>query len=71
MARLPKAREVIRVAEKLGFFFARQRGSHAIYRHSDGRRITIPVHGGRELSPAVFRQILRDMKIAPVEFWDI
>ncbi|MBI3633145.1 MAG: type II toxin-antitoxin system HicA family toxin [Candidatus Vogelbacteria bacterium] len=42
MPHLPKAGEAIRVIEKLGFIFKRQKVSHAIYRHSDGRRITIP-----------------------------
>lgn len=70
MPQLPKAREVIRVAHKLGFVFVRQKGSHAIYRHNNGVRITVPVHGGREISPAVFHQILEDVKITAQEFWE-
>ncbi len=69
MARLPKAREIIRVAEELGFHFSRQKGSHAIYHHSDGRRITVPIHGGNEVSPGVFRQILTDFGITKSDFW--
>lgn len=70
MAHLPKAKEVIRVALNCSFVFARQRGSHAIYRHKDGRRITIPLHGSKEISPAVFRQILRDLHLSTQEFWN-
>ncbi|MBI2476109.1 MAG: type II toxin-antitoxin system HicA family toxin [Candidatus Taylorbacteria bacterium] len=66
---MPKAKEIIRVALACGFVFARQRGSHAIYRHSDGRRITVPVHGSREISPAVFRQILHDLHLSTQKFW--
>ena len=69
MAKLPKAIEVVRVAQKLGFLFSRQKGSHAIYRHEDGRRITVSVHGRKEISPAVFRQILKDLGISGEEFW--
>ena len=71
MPHLPKAREAIKIAQNLGFYFVRQRGSHKIYRHSDGRRITIPVHSGKELSPGVFGQILKDLDITPKEFWKL
>ena len=70
MARLPKAKEVVRVINKLGFALVRQRGGHAIYRHSNGTRITVPIHGSKEISPAVFRQILRDLDITAQEFWN-
>ena len=44
------ARDVVRVAERLGFAFDRQRGSHAVYlRAQDRRRLVIPVHKGRDL----------------------
>jgi len=69
MSKLPKSREVIVVLEKLGFSFTRQKGSHAIYHHIDGRRITLPIHGGREISPGVFRKILDDLGIDRVKFW--
>jgi len=71
MPRLPKPKEAIRVATRLGFSFARQKGSHAIYRHTDGRRITVPVHGSKELGPALLKQILEDLNIESKEFWDL
>ena len=71
MAKLPKAREVIRVIQKLGFYFSRQKGSHAIYYHDNGRRITVTVHGGEDLGPAIFKQILKDAEITKEEFWKI
>ena len=64
MQKLPTAREAARVAEKFYFLFARQKGSHAIYRHGDGRRITMPIHGRKEISIGVFRQILKDIGIS-------
>jgi len=71
MPRLPKAREIVRVAVKLGFHFSRQKGSHAIYTEAiSGRRITVPVHGGKEISPAVFGQIIKDLKIDKRKFWE-
>lgn len=46
MSKFPqiKARDLIKVVEKLGFLYRMQSGSHAIYAHSDGRRTTIPIH---------------------------
>ncbi|MBI3627363.1 MAG: type II toxin-antitoxin system HicA family toxin [Candidatus Sungbacteria bacterium] len=71
MPRLPKAREAIRVALRLGFIFSRQKGSHAIYRHIDGRRLTIPIHGSKELGTALFKQITEDMGITRDKFWNL
>ena len=70
MARLPvlKPREVAAVLAKLGFAEVRQRGSHKQYRHPDGRGTTVPFHGGRDLSPFLLRQIIKDIRLTPDEF---
>ncbi len=71
MSKLPSlpAREVIRVAEKIGFAFDRQRGSHAVYlRASDHRRLVIPVHKGRDLKPGTLRGLIDDMGLSAQEF---
>ncbi|HLD15830.1 MAG TPA: type II toxin-antitoxin system HicA family toxin [Candidatus Nanoarchaeia archaeon] len=40
MSRLPRlnGNELAKIAEKLGFKFLRQVGSHMMYEHSDGRK---------------------------------
>jgi predicted RNA binding protein YcfA (HicA-like mRNA interferase family) len=64
-----RAREVVRVAESIGFVFDRQRGSHAVYyRASDSRRIVIPMHGAKDLKPGTLRGIINDMGISVDEF---
>lgn len=71
MSKLPSvpARDVIRVAEKLGFAFDRQRGSHAVYvRAADLRRLVIPVHKGRDLKPGTLRGLIDDMGLTVDEF---
>jgi len=71
MTKLPSvsAREAIRVAEKLGFIFDRQKGSHAVYyRAIDGRRVVIPVHKGRDLKPGTVRGIIDDLGLTIDEF---
>lgn len=61
------AREVIRALEKNGFDRVRQSGSHAIYRHPDGRRTTVPIHGKRDLGRGLVRQILNDTGLTVAE----
>jgi predicted RNA binding protein YcfA (HicA-like mRNA interferase family) len=38
------AREIIAALEKDGFTLARTRGSHRLFRHPDGRRVTVSAH---------------------------
>jgi predicted RNA binding protein YcfA (HicA-like mRNA interferase family) len=71
MAKPPfiRAREVVRVAQSVGFVFDRQRGSHAVYyRASDGRRVVIPMHGGKDLKPGTVRAIINDMGLSVEDF---
>lgn len=37
-------RDIIRALEKDGFFLRRQKGSHRLYKHSDGRFVTVSFH---------------------------
>ena len=70
MSELPilKAKELIRVIEKLGFFKHHQVGSHAQFKHSDGRRVTIPIHGGKDIGKKTLKGIIDDLKIGRDEF---
>lgn len=64
-----RAREVIRVAKKLGFVVDRQKGSHAVYyRQRDGARIVIPMHANKDLKPKTIAGILEDMGVTPEDF---
>ena len=62
------ARDFRRVAAALGFVRRRQTGSHERWTHPDGRGVTIPLHGGREIGPPLFFKIVRGLGIAPAEF---
>lgn len=69
--RLPAvtAKEVSRLAQRLGFELRRQAGSHAIYvRPADGRRVVIPMHSGKDLKPKTLRGIIEDLGVSPEEF---
>ena len=63
-----KPREVCRILEKLGFALVRQRGSHMQFRHPDGRATTVPNHPGRDVSPVLLRQIVKDIEMTVDEF---
>jgi predicted RNA binding protein YcfA (HicA-like mRNA interferase family) len=43
------AKKVIKLLSKIGFEVVRQRGSHVIMKHSDGRVTVVPVHLGEDL----------------------
>lgn len=63
-----KPSEVTVILGKLGFIEVRQRGSHKQFRHPDGRVTTVPFHKGRDISPALLRQITKDIGLTLAEF---
>ena len=63
-----KPREICRLLEMAGFVLVRQRGSHMQYRHPDGRATTVPNHPGRDVSPVLLRQIIKDIGMTLDEF---
>ena len=63
-----KAKDVVKILENLGFVEVRQRGSHKQFRHDDGRATTIPMHFGRDISPILLRQILKDIGLTIEDF---
>jgi predicted RNA binding protein YcfA (HicA-like mRNA interferase family) len=63
-----KPKEVAAILEHLGFQEIRQKGSHKQYRHPDGRGTTIPFHPGRDISPILLRQIIKDIGLTVDEF---
>jgi predicted RNA binding protein YcfA (HicA-like mRNA interferase family) len=62
------ARDFQNAARKLGFVKTRQTGSHERWNHPDGRAVTIPLHGGREIGPPLYFKILRHLGITHEEF---
>ena len=67
-----KAKDVARVARKLGFELDRQKGSHAVfYRSSDKARIVIPMHAGRDIKPKTLQGIIDDMQITSEQFKEL
>lgn len=65
-----KARDIIRALKMLGFHEIRQSGAHRFFKHPDGRTTLVPIHGGADIGRGLLRQILREIKISPEEFFN-
>jgi predicted RNA binding protein YcfA (HicA-like mRNA interferase family) len=51
------SKEAVKILEENGFLFSRQSGSHAQY-YKNGYRVTIPIHGNKNLHPKIVKQVL-------------
>lgn len=73
MTRLPqlKPKELTSIVKKLGFEAVRQKGSHAIFQHSDGRHLTIPIHNKPLAAGTLYSIIKKDLQISKEEFIEL
>jgi len=65
------AKKILRALKKIGFRKIRQKGSHAIMRHPDGRMTVVPVHKGEDIGPGLLLEIIKDTKLSKEEFIDL
>jgi predicted RNA binding protein YcfA (HicA-like mRNA interferase family) len=73
MSKLPavSSSDLVRVVKKFGFVEQSQKGSHLhLKRDSDKRRVTIPIHKGRDIPKGTLTAILKDAGISIEEFLD-
>ena len=55
------ARDIISALNRDGFVFDRGSGSHQIYCHEDGRRVTVTFHApGDTFAPKTLRSMIED-----------
>ena len=73
MPKLPilKAREVLKVLKKEGFFEFHRVGSHIQLKHEDGRRTTVPMHKGKDIGRGMLASILRQARINPEKLGEL
>jgi len=62
------AKKVIKILSKIGFEVTRQRGSHLILRHPDGRLTVVPVHSGEDIGRGLLSKIIKDTKMSRKQF---
>jgi len=65
------AKKIIRALKKIGFLKVRQKGSHVIMRHPDGRMTVVPIHRGEDIGPGLLLEIIKDTKLSKEEFLDL
>ncbi len=41
--------ELIKIIEKLGYSFVRQKGSHATFANDSGQIVVVPIHSGQKI----------------------
>ena len=65
MTRLPRVTgaHVVRSLRKVGFTVVRQRGSHVMMKHPDGRGTVVPVHRGETMGVGLLSKIQKDIGI--------
>lgn len=63
-----KAVKLLKILHRLGFSEIRQKGSHLILKHNDGRETVVPIHKGEEIGRGLLRKILRDINLSLEEF---
>ena len=66
--RLVAYRDLVRIAEVVGFEWVRCRGSHNTFRAADGRVIVIPDHGQQVIVRSLLRKLIRDMGLTVDEY---
>ena len=60
--------KLCKILERLGFEKIYGRGSHIRFKHPDGRRTVVPVHGNEELGKGLLRTILNQVDLSKEEY---
>lgn len=61
-------KKMCKLLEKLGFQKVFGKGSHIRYKHPDGRRTVVPIHGNEKLGKGLLRAILNHIKLSKEKF---
>ena len=61
-------RKVMKALGVLGFERVRQRGSHVVLKHPDGRLTVVPVHSGEDIGVGLLLKIIKDARVSKEEF---
>ncbi len=64
-------KEMCKLLEGLGFEKIYGKGSHIRFKHLDGRRTVVPVHGNEDLGKGLLREILRQVNLSKEEYEEL
>jgi len=62
------SKKLCKILEKLGFTKIRQKGSHAFYKHPDGRCTEVPLHSGENIGIGLLIEILKDIELSREDY---
>ena len=68
---LVDARSFEKLLFRLGFVRTRQKGSHVIYHHEDGRTVSVPFHSSKDISRQLLRGLLKKIDVTVDEYNDL
>ena len=70
MPKLPnvKGKILLKILQREGYELDHIQGSHHILRRADGKKTTIPIHGGKDIPKGTLLGILTDLDISKEEF---
>ena len=70
MSKLPliSGKKLCKILERLGFEMIHGKGSHFRFKHPDGRRTIVPVHGNEKIGRGLLSEIIKQMKTTREEF---
>lgn len=71
MSKLPvlTSKALIKILLKMGFKIDRQKGSHMILKHPDGRSTVVPMHAGETIDRGLLLKIIKkDLGLEREEF---
>ena len=60
-----------KILEHLGFKKIYGKGSHIRFKHPDGRRTIVPVHGNEDLGKGLLRTILNQVDLTKEEYEEL
>ena len=61
------AKDLIKILLRLGFELKRQKGSHKLFQHKDGRTTVIPDHGTEQIDRGLLNKIIKQDLIMTIE----
>jgi len=64
-------KRMCKILEKIGFEKIYGKGSHVRFKHPDGRRTVVPIHGNEDLGKGLLREILRQINLSKEEYEEL
>ena len=64
-------KDFCKILKKLEFEKIHGKGSHVRFKHLDGRRTVIPIHGNELLGKGLILEILKQIKISKEEYEEL